>query len=34
VLWGVLWGGRDLNPRPEDYEDFRPKRFAIERNER
>jgi hypothetical protein len=30
----TLWGGRDLNPRPEDYEDFRPKRFAARRDER
>jgi hypothetical protein len=28
------WGGRDSNPRPEDYEDFWPKRYAFERGER
>jgi hypothetical protein len=28
------WGGRDSNPRPEDYEDFRPKRYAPTRIQR
>jgi hypothetical protein len=30
----LAWGGRDLNPRPEDYEDSRPERFAARRDER
>jgi len=28
------WGGWGSNPRPKDYEDFEPKRYATRRNER
>jgi hypothetical protein len=34
AVFTAQWGGRVSNPRPEDYEDFRPKRFAVRRDER
>jgi hypothetical protein len=34
LVEGHLWGERDLNPRPEDYEHSGPKRYAATRIQR